>query len=71
MFLGFDQEINKNSLVFNDKELLWVGCVVVLIIAAVSMIIAANPNSGSIMELVQNAWGSFRSCCWDFNRSRC
>jgi sodium/proline symporter len=111
MFLGFDEEINKNSLVFiatvhkifpaiisgillsavlaaamstadsqllaassalandiykplrkgqtNDKELLWVGRIVVLIIAAVSMLIAANPNSGSIMELVQNAWGVF------------
>ena len=111
MFLGFDEEINKNSLVFiatvhkifpaiisgillsavlaaamstadsqllaassalandiykplrknqaNDKELLWVGRIVVLIIAAISMFIAANPNSGSIMELVQNAWGVF------------
>ena len=43
----------------NDKELLWIGRFVVLIIATISMIIAANPNSGSIMELVQNAWGVF------------
>lgn len=111
LFLGFDEEINKNSLVFiatvhkifpaiisgvllsavlaaamstadsqllaassalandiykplrknqaRDKELLWVGRIVVLIIAAISVFIAANPNSGSIMELVQNAWGVF------------
>lgn len=111
LFLGFDEEINKNSLVFvatvhkifpaiisgillsavlaaamstadsqllaassalandiykplrknqaRDRELLWVGRIVVLIIAAISMLIAANPNSGSIMELVQNAWGVF------------
>ena len=38
---------------------MWVGRIVVLIIAAISMLIAANPNSGSIMELVQNAWGVF------------
>lgn len=111
LFLGFDEEINKNSLVFvatvhkifpaiisgillsavlaaamstadsqllaassalandiykplrknqaRDRELLWIGRIVVLIIAAISMLIAANPNSGSIMELVQNAWGVF------------
>lgn len=111
LFLGFDEEINENSLVFvatvhkifpaiisgillsavlaaamstadsqllaassalandiykplrknqaRDRELLWVGRIVVLIIAAISMLIAANPNSGSIMELVQNAWGVF------------
>lgn len=111
LFLGFDEEINKNSLVFvatvhkifpaiisgillsavlaaamstadsqllaassalandiykplrknqaRDIELLWVGRIVVLIIAAISILIAANPNSGSIMELVQNAWGVF------------
>lgn len=42
-----------------DKELLWVGRFVVLLVALVAMAIAANPNSGSIMALVENAWGLF------------
>lgn len=112
MFLGFDETINENSLVFiaivrkifpgvisgillsavlaasmstadsqllaaasafasdvykpairkgkaNDKEMLWVGRVVVLAIAAMALVIASNPNAGSIMALVSNAWGIF------------
>lgn len=112
MFLGFDQTINDNSLVFiamvrkifpgvisgillsailaasmstadsqllsaasafasdvykpifrknkaGDKEMLWAGRLVVLAIAIISLIIAANPNAGSIMDLVSNAWGVF------------
>ena len=51
------KSLRKNQT--NDKELLWIGRAVVLIIAGISMMIAANPNSGSIMELVQNAWGVF------------
>ncbi len=43
----------------SDREMLWTGRLVVLIIAAVAVIIAANPNSGSIMSLVSNAWGVF------------
>ncbi len=43
----------------SDKEMLWVGRVVVLAIAVVALIIAANPNSGTIMSLVENAWGVF------------
>ena len=39
--------------------MLWAGRVIVLIIALVAMFIAANPNSGSIMGLVENAWGVF------------
>lgn len=43
------------------KELLWCGRAVVLIVSVVSLIIAINPNAGSIMELVKNAWGVFGS----------
>ena len=42
-----------------DKEMLWVGRIVVLAISVVALIIASNPNSGSIMDLVTNAWGLF------------
>lgn len=42
-----------------DREMLWIGRVVVLVIAVAALIIAANPNSGSIMGLVENAWGVF------------
>ena len=112
MFLGFDETINENSLVFiaivrkifpgvisgillsavlaasmstadsqllaaasafasdvykpairkgraNDKEMLWVGRIVVLAIAVMALVIASNPNAGSIMALVSNAWGIF------------
>ena len=43
----------------SDKEMLWAGRVVVLAIALVALLIAANPNSGTIMGLVENAWGVF------------
>ena len=43
----------------SDKEMLWAGRVVVLIIALVAVFIASSPNSGSIMGLVENAWGVF------------
>ena len=46
---------NKSS----DKEMLWAGRFVVLAIAVVAVLIAANPNSGTIMGLVENAWGVF------------
>ncbi len=42
-----------------DKEMLWAGRIVVLVIAVIALIIAANPNAGSIMSLVSNAWGVF------------
>ena len=111
-FLGFDEEINANSLVFitmvrkifpgvisgillsailaasmstadsqllaaasafasdvykpilrknnaSEKEMLWAGRYVVLLIAVIAVVIAANPNAGSIMSLVSNAWGVF------------
>lgn len=43
----------------SDKEMLWAGRLVVIIIAVVALFIAANPNSGTIMALVENAWGVF------------
>lgn len=48
--------IRKNA---SDKEMLWVGRGIVILISLVAVIIAANPNSGSIMDLVSNAWGLF------------
>ena len=43
----------------SDKEMLWAGRYVVLVIAVIAVIIAANPSAGSIMSLVSNAWGVF------------
>ena len=42
-----------------DKEMLWAGRFVVLGIAFIALLIASNPNSGSIMSLVSNAWSVF------------
>lgn len=49
--------IRKNKA--NDKEMLWSGRIVVLVIAVCALLIASNPSSGSIMSLVSNAWGVF------------
>lgn len=46
---------NKSS----NKEMLWAGRIVVLVIAVLALLIASNPNAGSIMDLVSNAWGVF------------
>ena len=43
----------------SEKEMLWAGRVVVLVIAIIAVLIASNPNSGTIMGLVENAWGVF------------
>lgn len=43
----------------SDKEMLWAGRVVVLAIAVAALLIAINPNSASVMGLVENAWGVF------------
>ena len=48
--------IRKNA---SDKELLWVGRAVVIVIAVIAFFIARNPNSGGIMDLVENAWAGF------------
>ncbi len=42
-----------------DKEMMWAGRLVVLAVAVAALMIALNPNSGSIMSLVENAWGVF------------
>ena len=46
---------NKTS----DDEMLWTGRIVVLVIALLALVLALNPNAGSIMDLVSNAWGVF------------
>jgi sodium/proline symporter len=43
----------------SDKEMLWAGRLVVMLIAIIALLIAANPGSGTIMGLVSNAWGVF------------
>lgn len=45
----------------SDKEILWVGRLVVLIVAVVAYFIASSKGSGaqSIMNMVENAWGGF------------
>lgn len=43
----------------SENEMQWAGRFVVVAIAIVSVIIASNPNSGTIMSLVENAWGVF------------
>ena len=96
MFVGYDENVNANSLVFiemvrrifpsiisgillsaasafasdvykpvfrknraSDREMLWAGRMVVLVIAVLALLLASNPNAGSIMDLVSNAWGVF------------
>lgn len=49
--------IRKNKA--SEKEMLWAGRIVVLIISVIAVLIASNPNSGTIMSLVENAWGVF------------
>ena len=41
------------------KEMYWIGRIVVLAIAVAAVLIASNPGSGTIMGLVENAWGIF------------
>lgn len=43
----------------SDRKLLWIGRLVVIIIAIIAFFIANNPNSGGIMDLVENAWAGF------------
>ena len=49
--------IRKNKT--SEKEMFWAGRIVVLVIAVIAVLIASNPASGSIMDLVENAWGIF------------
>ena len=50
--------IRKNA---SDKEALWVGRIVVLIIAVIAYFIASSKSEAAsgIMNLVENAWGGF------------
>lgn len=43
----------------SDRELLWVGRAAVAVLSVVAYFIAINPDSGSIMNLVENAWAGF------------
>ena len=49
--------IRKNKA--GDKEMLWAGRIVVIAISVIALLIAADPDAGSIMDLVSNAWGVF------------
>ncbi len=42
-----------------DKEMNWISRLVVLAISVIAVIIASDPDSGTIMGLVENAWGVF------------
>lgn len=48
--------LRKNA---SNKEMLWASRLIVMGISIVALIIASNPNSGTIMALVENAWGVF------------
>ena len=52
--------IRKNA---SEKELLWVGRLVVVIVAVIAYFIASSKGSGAqaIMNLVENAWAGFGS----------
>ena len=52
--------INKKA---SDKETLWVGRAVVLVVAVVAYFIASSKGEGAqaIMNLVENAWAGFGS----------
>lgn len=43
----------------SGREMLWAGRIVVVIIALAAVAIAANPASGTVTALVENAWGVF------------
>jgi len=47
----------------SDKEVLWVGRIVVLIVAVIAYLIASSKSKGAsaIMDLVSNAWAGFGS----------
>ena len=59
---AFSSDVYKSILRKNqasDNELMWNGRLIVLIVALAALLIATNPNAGSIMGLVSNAWGVF------------
>lgn len=44
-----------------NSEMMAVSRVIVMVITVIALIIALNPNSGTIMDLVENAWAGFGS----------
>lgn len=60
---AFTSDIYKTTIrkKASNKELLWVGRIVVLLIAVAAILIATNPSAGGIMDLVENAWAGFGS----------
>ena len=50
--------IRKNA---SDKEALWVGRIIVILVSVVAYFIASSKGSGAqaIMDMVENAWGGF------------
>ena len=58
---SFASDIYKTAIKKNasDKEMLWVGRIVVAVITIVALLIALNPSSSGIMELVSAAWSIF------------
>jgi sodium/proline symporter len=60
---AFASDIYKSALrkKASDREMLWAGRIVVLIIAVIAFCIANSPNCEGIMALVSCAWGAFGS----------
>ena len=58
---AFTSDIYKSIFRKNasDEELLWIGRLIVLLIAVGAFFIAMAPGAGSIMSLVSNAWAGF------------
>lgn len=50
------KQLNKSKL---DKQIVWIGRSVVILIAIAAFIIANIPGGGGIMDLVENAWAGF------------
>ncbi len=49
--------IRKNNA--SEKEMLWVSRAVVIAISLIAVVMASDPDAGTIMSLVSNAWGIF------------
>lgn len=45
----------------SDREMLWTGRIIVLVITIIAFIIASSPSCKGIMALVSNAWAAFGS----------
>lgn len=43
----------------SNKEMLWAGRIIVLVITVIALLIAVNPNCAGIMALVECAWAAF------------